>query len=112
MIYRECCKVFQCERCGCQVIVCCHTGDLVPEKCPECGKGEEVTYRWAVIDRLAEGDRYDDPKKIVSRYKTHEAAEKAVKRLGCGDRYAIVFLVGMEESATLREVNERRRGGN
>lgn len=49
-----------------------------------------MQYKWAVIDRLADGDRYDDPRKIVSRHATHEAAERAAKRLGCGDRYAII----------------------
>ncbi len=51
-----------------------------------------MQHKYAVIDRMADGDRYDDPARIVSRHATHETAERAARRQGCGDRYAIIHL--------------------
>jgi len=73
-----------------------------------------MQYRYAVIDRmmdgLGDGTAYDDPRKIISRHGTHEAAEKAAKRHG-GDRYAIIEIVSPATVAAraLRAIPSERR---
>ncbi len=61
-----------------------------------------MQYRYAVIDRmmggLGDGAAYDDPRKIVSRHATHDAAERAAQRRG-GDRYAIIEIVSPATAA-------------
>ena len=61
-----------------------------------------MQYRYAVIDRmmdgLGDGTAYNDPRKIISRHATHEAAERAAKRRG-DDRYAIIEIVSPQTSA-------------
>jgi hypothetical protein len=74
-----------------------------------------MQYRYAVIDRLTsglgDGAAYDDPRKIVSRHETAEAAERAAKRRGCGDRFAIIEIESPQTKAAraLRAIPSERR---
>lgn len=61
-----------------------------------------MQYRYAVIDRmmdgLGDGTAHDDPRRIISRHTTNDAAEKTAQRRG-GDRYAIIELVSPQTAA-------------
>ncbi len=73
-----------------------------------------MQYRYAVIDRmmggLSDGAAYDDPRKIVSRHATHDAAERAASCRG-GDRYAIIEIVSPATAAAraLRAIPSKAR---
>lgn len=54
-----------------------------------------------VYDRMNGGE-------IISRHKNYELAEKAAKKLGCGDRYGLCTAESViaAQAATIRELQE------